>query len=68
MSPCPVPPTGWFCTRGAGHDGPCAAWPDLGDPAEAGRFLGQEKYRPLLDAILQGLGIPPHLTGGRGEG
>lgn len=24
---CEVPPTGWFCTRENGHDGPCAAWP-----------------------------------------
>jgi hypothetical protein len=22
---CRVPPAGWYCTRGAGHDGPCAA-------------------------------------------
>lgn len=22
---CSIPPEGWFCTRGAGHDGPCAA-------------------------------------------
>lgn len=24
---CSQPPTGWRCTRGAGHDGPCAAIP-----------------------------------------
>lgn len=24
---CAVPPEGWACTRGAGHDGPCAAVP-----------------------------------------
>ena len=22
---CQVPPIGWNCSRGAGHDGPCAA-------------------------------------------
>lgn len=22
---CRVPPEGWWCSRGAGHDGPCAA-------------------------------------------
>lgn len=22
---CSLPPSGWFCTRDAGHDGPCAA-------------------------------------------
>jgi hypothetical protein len=28
LSPeCKLPPRGWYCTRGAGHDGPCAAWP-----------------------------------------
>jgi hypothetical protein len=25
---CKLSPLGWRCTRGAGHDGPCAAWPD----------------------------------------
>jgi|SRR5581483_455793 len=24
---CVVPPDGWYCTRKAGHDGPCAALP-----------------------------------------
>jgi hypothetical protein len=24
---CTVPPDAWVCTRVAGHDGPCAAWP-----------------------------------------
>ncbi len=26
-SPCDKPPPGWRCTRGLGHEGPCAAWP-----------------------------------------
>lgn len=26
-SSCAIPPEGWYCTREAGHDGPCAAWP-----------------------------------------
>ncbi len=26
-NPCTRPPRGWYCTRPAGHDGPCAAWP-----------------------------------------
>ena len=25
---CSVPPEGWYCTRPAGHDGPCAAHPN----------------------------------------
>lgn len=24
---CPIPPEGWYCTRGYGHSGPCAALP-----------------------------------------
>lgn len=28
MDACSVPPVGWMCTRGAGHEGPCAAVPD----------------------------------------
>lgn len=24
---CRIPPQGWRCTRKAGHEGPCAAWP-----------------------------------------
>jgi hypothetical protein len=25
---CPIPPTGWYCTRRKGHPGPCAAVPE----------------------------------------
>jgi hypothetical protein len=25
---CNLPPKGWRCNAEAGHDGPCAAWPD----------------------------------------
>lgn len=25
---CKTPPEGWYCTRGEGHRGPCAAYPD----------------------------------------
>lgn len=25
---CTVPPTGWWCSREAGHEGPCAARPE----------------------------------------
>lgn len=28
MTKCQVPPAGWYCTREAGHEGPCAAWPN----------------------------------------
>lgn len=28
---CGLPPVGWYCTRGAGHDGPCAASPSVSE-------------------------------------
>lgn len=28
---CTLPPAGWYCTREAGHDGPCAAPPTQGE-------------------------------------
>jgi hypothetical protein len=27
---CKLPPQGWYCTRQAGHDGPCAAYLNSG--------------------------------------
>lgn len=24
---CTLPPAGWWCSRGEGHEGPCAPWP-----------------------------------------
>jgi len=27
MKRCDIPPAGWFCSRDAGHTGPCAARP-----------------------------------------
>lgn len=36
---CQVPPEGWYCTRKAGHDGPCAA-----HPHEADRELDADDY------------------------
>ena len=27
-SVCEIPPRGWYCTRGADHEGSCAAWPN----------------------------------------
>lgn len=29
MLQCTLPPSGWWCSREPGHDGPCAARPDL---------------------------------------
>lgn len=40
---CNRPPKGWYCTRDYGHDGPCAAHPDLVPP----------KKEPLFGGIFQ---------------
>lgn len=39
---CAVPPLGWYCTREAGHEGPCAAIPTAAalDPAQ---IAGEKK-------------------------
>lgn len=29
---CKRPTAGWFCTGDEGHDGPCAAWPEVMKP------------------------------------
>ena len=36
--------------------------------SQAYRFLGAEKYQPVLTSIYAGLGIPPTLTGASGSG
>jgi hypothetical protein len=36
---CSVPPDGWRCSRGAGHDGPCAA-------TQTYEFTPMRPYRP----------------------
>jgi hypothetical protein len=43
VNQCEVPPEGWYCTREAGHDGPCAAMPE-GDSASIER-TALEKIR-----------------------
>ena len=54
---CKIPDFGWFCTRGEGHEGPCAAWPNsptetcptCGGPATrhevSGAFDMRDEYR-----------------------
>lgn len=32
---CTIPPQGWICTRGKGHEGPCAAVPMSKDATES---------------------------------
>lgn len=31
---CIIPPEGWNCTRKSGHEGPCAAVPEMPDPKQ----------------------------------
>lgn len=47
-SPCSLPPEGWTCSRGAGHEGPCAARPMEDNPAI--RKLGM--VMPISDELL----------------
>lgn len=42
---CALPPTGWYCTRSAGHDGPCAAHQGIG-PAGAQGSRASMKRKP----------------------
>lgn len=77
-TPCKLPPPGWFCTRAAGHAGPCAAyetavpadplqWPD--DPAAAPRNLKRHwTYHlgtgmVLLAALIAAVGIVAWMKG-----
>jgi hypothetical protein len=43
MVACTIPPQGWACTRGAGHEGPCAAIAHQA-PVVAGHWNGFGKY------------------------
>lgn len=40
---CTVPPAGWVCTRGAGHDGPCAAVSERDHNGAAAIELAKER-------------------------
>lgn len=41
---CARAPEGWYCTRAAGHDGPCAAWPD---PVVGSKTMSDGSHLPL---------------------
>lgn len=54
---CQVPPDGWYCTRKAGHDGPCAAHQD-----EPDRELDADDHACIaagMDRIKAGAAIQP---------
>lgn len=60
---CSKPPTGWYCTRAAGHDGPCAAHPQK-------KCLNPQSHRAECECgILQSMSLvtdqpPPKDSGG----
>lgn len=47
---CTVPPTGWWCSREAGHTGPCAARPTLDE--------GSPAWDVAVDALVAELHAP----------
>lgn len=53
---CKVPPEGWRCTRKAGHDGPCAAFPIAGPAAGSGDEVEEPAYpAELLEDLAKAL-------------
>lgn len=56
-TPCALPPPGWHCTRGAGHDGPCAALPVQSDDYQLALAV-LDVVRDRLKAMY-GNGIAP---------
>lgn len=54
---CDQPPEGWRCTRGAGHDGPCAALPAPGCGPQAAMDWREEAdhYRSAYLAALEAI-------------
>jgi len=45
MTECTLPPSGWRCTREAGHDGPCAAVPS--SPEQGGEGAAAALLRTI---------------------
>lgn len=49
---CLVPPAGWWCSRDAGHEGPCAARPIAEVPAEVAEVL-QELIEEMTNRAME---------------
>lgn len=59
---CTLPPEGWWCSREAGHDGPCAARVDGDRPVDKGaRFI-------LTSPITFPAGTVLHVSDRLGDG
>jgi transposase-like protein len=56
MKPCSIPPEGWYCTRKAGHEGPCAAKPRNKEfLASKPKPLRVDQVKPTEDKTLERL-------------
>lgn len=65
--PCSVPPPGWSCSRGAGHDGPCAASPV--EPDDIDVPVRDRRTGELLPPLVPGVELgPPEVKPRGGKG
>lgn len=57
---CDVPPKGWRCRRDVGHDGPCAAVPELRDGCTRLRIAGrpEDPETIRIEAVRGEFAIP----------
>lgn len=69
MSRCPVPPSGWVCSRPAGHGGPCAAYPAADAPlteaelvaiAVASAIISPERHSYMPVGAKEAVTFQPH--------
>lgn len=49
---CKVPPNGWLCSRQPGHEGPCAAYRNVGMPHPLLTVAGDLVIATVIIAIL----------------
>lgn len=54
---CTVPPAGWTCSRAPGHDGPCAARPNLPDYARV-TIATDPNHTHSTQVCLDGVPVP----------
>ena len=58
---CNVPPPGWSCSRGAGHEGPCAASPVSVQSHDLADHLLSERHNQVMAELreaVRNLGRP----------
>lgn len=60
-APCRQAPRGWWCSRGEGHEGPCAARPGRHPRLKRFRFTGIVEFTGMVEAeSLQEAGMLSH--------